>query len=52
MFNNLANIMDTHVNRMLVLRPQLTAAERSDFEGHISLLDSWKTSGLCSLGAG
>jgi len=30
-FNNLAHIMDTHVNRMLVLRPQLTAAERADF---------------------
>jgi hypothetical protein len=30
-FNNLAHVMDTHVNRMLVLRPQLTAAERADF---------------------
>lgn len=30
-FNNLAHIMDTHVNRMLVLRPQLTATERTDF---------------------
>ena len=30
-FNNLAHIMDTHINRMLVLRPQLTAAERTDF---------------------
>jgi hypothetical protein len=30
-FNNLAHIMDTHVNRLLVLRPQLTAAERTDF---------------------
>jgi hypothetical protein len=30
-FNNLAHIMDTHVNRMLVLRPQLTAEERVDF---------------------
>ncbi len=30
-FNNLAHIMDTHINRLLVLRPQLTAAERTDF---------------------
>ena len=30
-FNNLAYIMDTHINRLLVLRPQLTAAERVDF---------------------
>jgi len=30
-FNNLAHIMDTHINRMLVLRPQLTAVERTDF---------------------
>jgi len=30
-FNNLSHIMDTHVNRMLVLRPQLTAAEMTDF---------------------
>jgi hypothetical protein len=30
-FNNLSHIMDTHINRMLVLRPQLTAVERVDF---------------------
>jgi hypothetical protein len=30
-FNNLSRIMDTHINRMLVLRPQLTAEERVDF---------------------
>jgi len=30
-FNNLAHIMDTHINRMLVLRPQLTAAEQTAF---------------------
>jgi hypothetical protein len=30
-FNNLSYILDTHVNRLLVLRPQLTAAERTDF---------------------
>jgi hypothetical protein len=30
-FNSLAHIMDTHVNRLLVLRPQLTEVERVDF---------------------
>jgi hypothetical protein len=30
-FNNLAHIMDTHINRMLVLRPRLSASERTDF---------------------
>ena len=30
-FNNLAHIMDTHVNRLLVLRPRLSASERTDF---------------------
>jgi hypothetical protein len=30
-FNNLAHIMDTHINRLLVLRPRLTEAERTDF---------------------
>jgi hypothetical protein len=30
-FNNLTHIMDTHINRMLVLRPQLTPDERRDF---------------------
>jgi hypothetical protein len=30
-FNNLAHIMDTHINRLLVLRPQLTEAETTDF---------------------
>jgi hypothetical protein len=30
-FNNLTHIMDTHINRLLVLRPQLTEAERADF---------------------
>jgi hypothetical protein len=30
-FNNLTHIMDTHINRLLVLRPQLTPAERTDF---------------------
>jgi hypothetical protein len=30
-FNNLTHVMDTHINRMLVLRPQLTADERRDF---------------------
>ncbi len=30
-FNNLAHIMDTHINRLLVLRPHLTEAERVDF---------------------
>jgi hypothetical protein len=30
-FNNLAHIMDTHINRLLVLRPQLTESERTDF---------------------
>jgi hypothetical protein len=30
-FNNLAHIMDTHINRLLVLRPRLTETERIDF---------------------
>lgn len=30
-FNNLTKIMDTHINRMLVLRPNITDAERLDF---------------------
>jgi hypothetical protein len=30
-FNDLEQIMDTHVNRMLVLRPKLSAAERAAF---------------------
>ena len=30
-FNNLEHIMDTHVNRMLVLRPRLSDAERTAF---------------------
>ena len=30
-FNNLEHIMDTHVNRMLVLRPRLSKAERAAF---------------------
>jgi hypothetical protein len=30
-FNNLAKIMDTHINRLLVLRPILTEAERTEF---------------------
>ena len=30
-FNNLAHIMDTHVNRLTVLRPRLSAAERAAF---------------------
>lgn len=30
-FNNLANIMDTHINRLLVLRPILTEDERTEF---------------------
>ncbi len=30
-FNNLAHIMDTHINRLLVLRPRLTKTERIDF---------------------
>ena len=30
-FNNLANIMDTHINRLLVLRPILSDAERMKF---------------------
>jgi hypothetical protein len=30
-FNNLAKIMDTHINRMLVLRPILNDAERTEF---------------------
>lgn len=30
-FNNLAHIMDTHVNRLVVLRPKLTAADRAAF---------------------
>ena len=30
-FNNLAHIMDTHINRMLVLRPKLDDTERRDF---------------------
>lgn len=29
-FNNLCHIMDTHVNRLLVLRPQITHEERTD----------------------
>jgi hypothetical protein len=30
-FNNLAKIMDTHINRLLVLRPILSDAERTEF---------------------
>lgn len=30
-FNNLAKIMDTHINRLLVLRPILTEEERAEF---------------------
>ena len=30
-FNNLAKIMDTHINRLLVLRPNLNDAERTEF---------------------
>jgi hypothetical protein len=30
-FNNLARIMDTHINRLLVLRPNLNDAERAAF---------------------
>jgi len=30
-FNDLEHIMDTHINRMLVLRPKLSDAERADF---------------------
>jgi hypothetical protein len=30
-FNNLTRIMDTHINRLLVLRPTITDAERLDF---------------------
>lgn len=30
-FNNLEHIMDTHVNRMLVLRPRLSEAQRAAF---------------------
>ena len=30
-FNNLAKIMDTHINRLLVLRPILTEEERTEF---------------------
>jgi hypothetical protein len=30
-FNNLAHVMDTHINRLLVLRPQLSEAERAEF---------------------
>lgn len=30
-FNNIGHIMDTHINRMLVLRPMLTDAERRAF---------------------
>jgi hypothetical protein len=30
-FNNLEHIMDTHINRMLVLRPRLSDAERAAF---------------------
>ena len=30
-FNNLGHIMDTHINRMLVLRPRLTDAELDHF---------------------
>jgi hypothetical protein len=30
-FNNLAHIMGTHINRMLVLRPKLDDSERRDF---------------------
>ena len=30
-FNNLEHIMDTHINRMLVLRPRLSRAERAEF---------------------
>jgi hypothetical protein len=30
-FNDLEHIMDTHVNRMLILRPKLTEAERAQF---------------------
>jgi hypothetical protein len=30
-FNDLEHIMDTHVNRLLVLRPQLTESERARF---------------------
>lgn len=30
-FNNLAHVMDTHINRMLVLRPRLSEIERARF---------------------
>jgi hypothetical protein len=30
-FNNLAKIMDTHINRLLVLRPNINNAERTEF---------------------
>jgi hypothetical protein len=30
-FNNLAKIMDTHINRLLVLRPKLKDTERAEF---------------------
>ncbi len=30
-FNNLARIMDTHINRMLILRPRLSNKERTEF---------------------
>jgi len=30
-FNNLAHVMDTHINRMLVLRPRLSERERARF---------------------
>jgi hypothetical protein len=30
-FNNLAKIMDTHINRLLVLRPKLNDTERAEF---------------------
>ena len=29
-FNNLSHLMDTHVNRLLVLRPRITAEERAE----------------------
>ena len=29
-FNNLSYLMDTHVNRLLVLRPKITLEERTD----------------------
>jgi hypothetical protein len=34
-FNNLSHIMDTHINRMLVLRPRLSDAERRVFMAEI-----------------